>query len=483
MRTKKITSVIVYLLATVFFMMGILLVFLNLWIYGTFGQPTIEQIFFHLFTVRNADSGVVSSFASNVLLPASFYVILFIGFIFLTILIGRKQQFRRFAKILRWAIVPLSLCFFILEVYQFILPFDIKSWIKSRGNPTETTIYESEYKAFKGIEFKEKRNLIVLLLESLEATYTNTEAFNENLLPRLGKNIQKWHHPQLNGTECTITGTVAYLCGLPLKFYYNVENGASSVIPGAPALTDILAENGYTIYTLQGSPLNFAGMNFFWSSHSVLQENSLGKRELQNAGLNKTDRYAVMDKDLYEIAQGIISDCWEKQKQPFALFISTYDTHLSGILDPSCKRKYDDYRDIVLCADTLAGNFIDWIEKQPCSKNTVIVALSDHLAMRNDIFDRFPEKNKRSNLTLFINPVKPLPDVFRTISHFDILPTIVESIGGVIPDGRLALGVSLYNNQPTLIERYGEKLNEQINKPSLLYNSFFEMKKSNEQRK
>lgn len=56
---------------------------------------------------------------------------------------------------------------------------------------------------------------------------------------------------------------------------------------------------------------------------------------------------------------------------------------------------------------------------------------------------------------------------------FDLMPTIIESMGGHIAGGRLGLGTSLFSGQKTLIEQEDfDAFNEHIYAKSKLYESF-----------
>ena len=66
------------------------------------------------------------------------------------------------------------------------------------------------------------------------------------------------------------------------------------------------------------------------------------------------------------------------------------------------------------------------------------------------------------------------PGQKRLFASWDFAPTILESMGAVIPDRRFGLGVSLFADRPTLFEKYGrEKYEEEAPKYSKLYASFF----------
>ena len=51
-------------------------------------------------------------------------------------------------------------------------------------------------------------------------------------------------------------------------------------------------------------------------------------------------------------------------------------------------------------------------------------------------------------------------------------PTTLAAIGAEIEGDRLGLGVNLFSDTPTLLERYGyDKLNSELEKKSVYYNT------------
>ena len=125
----------------------------------------------------------------------------------------------------------------------------------------------------------------------------------------------------------------------------------------------------------------------------------------------------------------------------------------------------------------MAADFIEWLKKQPFFKNISLVVLGDHLVINNALYDKYlqPHQKKRRIFNLFIN--SNYTENINTNRHFsgvDIFPTVLESIGADIPNRRLGLGVSLYDNsQQTLIEVLGKKrLDEELYKKSDRYFDF-----------
>ena len=86
----------------------------------------------------------------------------------------------------------------------------------------------------------------------------------------------------------------------------------------------------------------------------------------------------------------------------------------------------------------------------------------------------------REIYNVFINPALTLDSSAqrRVYAAFDMAPTLLESAGARLPEGRYGLGTSLFRpGQPTLLEAKGVEYYEaEIHKESSLYRSFFQRK-------
>lgn len=331
-----------------------------------------------------------------------------------------------------------------------------------------SNLYEKEYKTFLTLEQKPKRNLIVLFLESMENEYRNYNTDGGNLLPELSEIADNNHYfdnfRQLEYTKATILGQVSALCGLIYKFEFekhNLQNLLNNTLPNAVCVSDVLANVGYNTYFLKGASLDFALTGKFMAQH--------GFKELQ--GLHELSNYAkgndwgVKDSDLYEVAKKKIK--WlAAQKRPFLAVMTTLDMHYPNeYLDKQCLKRFGDRRDIVQCADFMAGEFVRWLQEQDFAENTTIVLMGDHIFVgKNDVY---PDKKERQIFNTIINPVEGLSDKKHQWTTLDMAPTILEAIGVKAPV--FGLGRSLWQNEPTLFEKYGSALDLEFMKNSDFY--------------
>src|SRR5208282_6879460 len=107
----------------------------------------------------------------------------------------------------------------------------------------------------------EKRNLVIVYVESMEQSYADAQAFGKNRIPHLtllqDDNVAFGRFVQVANTGWTIAGMVATMCGIPLKaiglITKNYFDAFNAFLPDAACLGDILKENGYRTEFLQGA--------------------------------------------------------------------------------------------------------------------------------------------------------------------------------------------------------------------------------------
>lgn len=72
-----------------------------------------------------------------------------------------------------------------------------------------------------------------------------------------------------------------------------------------------------------------------------------------------------------------------------------------------------------------------------------------------------------------LNSTLPLPPKERQYSSLDMFPTLLEAMGFSLESRAMGLGKSLYSNEPTLLERYGQKvLDSLLRERSIQYDYF-----------
>ena len=373
-----------------------------------------------------------------------------------------------------WAGNKLRLAVGLLLAGLFIYTFQIDSFIT--GKISTTQIYEKEYISPANINLSPeatKRNLVVLYIESLEADYADADGIN--LIPRLSALAKEnYSFPgfyQLFYTDATISGQAAGMCGLPFKAELDNNNLFSLLnnnLPNARCLPDILKENGYNTYFIKSGSLSFANTAGFVKEHSFDLAEGVDELIRHYPGVTKKaagNDWGIKDSVMYEIAKEKILRLAAENK-PFLVMITTVDTHEpTTFLDPSCPQKFGDKRDIVFCADKMAADFLDWLQKQDFYPETTVLVLGDHISIgKNSVY---PEKTERKIFNMILNPVGGLIAQPHEWTTLDIAPTVLAALG--FDNNGMALGRSLWKKEATLKEKYGQKLDLEFNKNSNFY--------------
>ena len=150
----------------------------------------------------------------------------------------------------------------------------------------------------------------------------------------------------------------------------------------------------------------------------------------------------------------------------------------------SDEEKYKMYNETKKIADSKIGEFINWMKKQDFYENTTIVIVGDHMTMQSNFYE-LNKNYQRTIYNTFINSkVDPIKEKNRLFSTLDMFPTTLASLGVKIEGNKLGLGVNLFSEEETLIEKLGlEYLNEEISKKSNYYDNvitgdtYYKMKK------
>lgn len=372
------------------------------------------------------------------------------------------------------------------------------TWQRIDATPNHSDFYIKEYINPDSVQisFKEKRNLILVFLESMEYNFQdsmNGGNLSENLIPEITEYIKNEQSfipggTQVWGTGWTMADAVAKTCGIPLTLPPSIRTSfkpLKNFLPGATCLTDILADNGYNLAFSQGSNLKFSGMNDFLNTHSLLQAHGLLEHSKNSRVKNDSILFwGINDKLHYDLVKESI-DSLSKLNKPWTMWFFTIDTHSPfGFLDPNCIQnanlpKEKQYPFVVKCASTQLDDFIKWAKKQEWYKNTTIAVMGDHATMASPAAVGFRDTTITHYwLNFFINSAQVTDTYKRNFTSLDFFPTILESIGAEISGRKLGLGRSLYSTEPTLLEIYGmDSLNRALKQKSIEYDYFLYFKK------
>ena len=492
--------------------------FSTLWVRRFFGKVDITQIIFHLrFPVapNGVDIDFIFSFVALALLPSlaislaltypSGTARLFVASyeICARLFLWSKELVRSHSLIARYVFIAL------LSVYGWNYvgkKLKISEFIASnKVHKTYANFYESYYKApdIESIKqsfstIQKPRNLLVIYMESMEATFGSNDArdfavkislpfaeLTQNLNSLASSGISFSHIRQTTGTGWTIAGLISYNCAfpqtwLPFNAGFN-DSVARYFLHSATCLGDVFSALGYEQAFFRGANADFAGSRGFFASHSIPM-NDLSSIEAYAQGFEDyRNDWGVKDSVLFSYVKEYLQEyAAKKDKKPFAFYVLTADTHAPGFVDKAYCDLPTSYANSLHCFDKIVGEFVEWFLQSPLAKDTTLVLLGDHLTMQQRFVQ---DSTSRSIYNAFINPAftkPPTQDLLteRALSHFDITALLLDSIA--IPTRDFGLGRNpLYER--TLLEQLGESsLAAELSKPSRVYERFWEFDSTKE---
>lgn len=511
-KKKKKINILILIRNFIYFL---LLVFLNfaLFIKWKFNNVGFEQLLFTLTNPDGANYDVVNA-------GVTFIGGMTIGVILIIFIIKKIYKFLKISVIFEFGIKSKKInkkikydlfkvtklrqiiSFVVILIVGIMLPIDLIDfdyYVKTQKTVTE--FFENYYVNPNEVEinFKEKRNLIYIYVESLESSTVSIEnggLFEESYTPNLEKmaldniNFSSTDKiggiKQVNNTTWTMAGLVSQTSGIPLKIPIdgNGYDKYSSSLPGAYSLGQVLEKNGYKNYLMIGSDGDYGGRKSYFEQHGKYEVFDYYKAiELKYIEEDYYTWWGYEDKKLFKYAKEKLLELAEND-EPFNFTMLTADTHFTdGYMDEDCEEPFDvTYANAFHCSDNKIYEFIKWIKKQDFYDDTTIVIVGDHLTMQEGFYPAGSDDN-RFVYNVFINSaIDTDNNKGRQFTHFDMYPTTLAAMGAEISGNRLGLGANLFSDEETLLEKLGlEKLNEEIVSKSEFYNknilgdSYYEM--------
>ena len=459
------------------------------WFVTVYGRIGFDSI---LFTLQSSLDGVqsdlVSSFLLRGLLPAVLCTALSCGIL----LALRKLPVRGRVSIFVSLVLSLGLTIFAavdveLTDYVWDMIWRGQLYEDHYADPAEVTVTFPE----------EKRNLVYIMLESMETTYLSEDlggGSDVNLIPELYElaleNTNFSHHDGVggfhatNGASWTIGAIVAQTAGIPLKVPSGIDDwqngyGKDGVfLPGVTSIHNILEEAGYHSTFLCGSDANFGGRKTYYLTHGVDEVYDL--YTARKDGIVPSDYFVwwgMEDKYLFEYAKQELTEI-SQGDEPFAFTMLTVDTHhIGGYQCEYCTDEFEEtYEQSISCSSRQVMEFVEWLRQQPFWDNTTVIITGDHLSMDNGYFQRnVDEDYQRMVYNCILNaPVTTENTKNREYCAVDLFPTTLAALGCTIEGDRLGLGTNLFSDRPTLAEEWGyDKFNSELSKASDYYTEHF----------
>ncbi len=484
-KPKRFWRILATVLLCVLVLAACLCFFSAKWYVDTYGRIGFDAVLFTLTSDLNGvQSGLITEYLLHGALPAALCAAAVCLLLFfpwkkalrVPFLRGRKVQLFPFS---RW--FSAILCLLLSIVLIVCAAFDVELVDYIVSGLQISSLYENAYVEPDSVEItfpEEKRNLIYIVLESMETSYLSTEeggALSYNLIPGLyqlaQENVNFSHNTDVGGfrevpgASWTIGALVAQTSGVPLVTPDDVsdwQNGYGKegvFLPGLTTLFDILSENGYYQALMVGSDANFGGRKTYYSTHGV--DTVYDLYTARSDGIVPSDYFVwwgMEDMYLFEYAKQEILEIAE-QDQPFAFTMLTVDTHhIGGYTCALCEDTYEEsYENAIACSSRQVYAFVQWLMEQDFYENTTIIITGDHCSMDSGYFSRNVDDDYvRHVYNCFINAAaEPSNTENRSFCALDMFPTTLAAIGCTIEGDRLGLGTNLFSDTPTLIERVG----------------------------
>ena len=269
------------------------LLFLNLRLLSVYDEVNVAQFLYHAQTSgEGADGGGA---ADNVLFALGGGAVLTLFLLWLyAVLAGRSSRLHGgwyarycagrlcvFFRLHGGGLAAFLLC---LSCLLFLDSTNVLVYI---GNSlsAESTFIERQYVDPRTVQLTfpaEKRNLIHIYLESMENTFSDTDAgdpITEDYIPELTalarQNTSFSHMDGMGGplpyagTTWTAAALVAQTAGVPIKtpLFEDGFGEENKYLPGATTLGDILDDAGYRQVFLLGSNAEFADKELYFTGH------------------------------------------------------------------------------------------------------------------------------------------------------------------------------------------------------------------------
>lgn len=483
-KSAKIYAIILVFLTS-------LLILATLWVRRDFPTLGFELILFNILSSKEGmDNTVLNVGLRNVFLYPliiTFAVALLAKYLHTHNKLQKLKFFHNFH-------IPLLLTMAFLTVLPISAgALGVFSYMKDIS--TYSGLYEEYYVDPSTVEFtfpEEPKNLIYIVLESMENSFSSTElggTREENVIPNLTnlyfENINFSTGDSLHGfiptvgATWTAGGLSAQLLGVPLILPVDADSDIlDDFLPGAFGLGDILALEGYNQMAVLGSDSSFGNRRDLYVDHGITE--ILDYPEAKERGLIPQDYlsyWGYEDDKLFDYCKMELLRLAELD-EPFFLTALTVDTHFEdGYPCVDCPSHFDDqYSNVISCSDTKIYEFITWIMAQDFYEDTIIVIAGDHLTMDRDYLADIDEDYVRTVYHTILGADESLVKIAstknRTYGTVDLLPTTLASMGITWNGDRLALGTNLYSYTPTLLELLGEEtLGDEIRATSTYYNS------------
>jgi len=304
--------------------------------------------------------------------------------------------------------------------------------------------------------YVQKRNLVILYIESFNTNYTTKGGSHfKNLTPNIDLFIEQsvLFTNYFNAVSPTHNSIISSWCGIFPELGDNYIRENTDYTKSLTCFSDILNSLGYTQKFFFGHGAWYGGINLFLNNHSYEQVTELDQIEKEfPEWLKNRHEWGIQDTDLSRYVIGQVEQVGNNQ--PFNIGVFYINTHPPFFTAPDCPKYVLDntsklHLQSIHCVDHAVGMVLQTLKKRGLMGNTVVVVVGDTPGHDHEK-GKFLSYN-RTLLAVYSPNLKP--GINKTVSYSpDLGPTILEAMG--IPVPQIQSGHSILSSRkdlPTLV--------------------------------
>ena len=294
--------------------------------------------------------------------------------------------------------------------------------------------------------YDQKKNIVILYLESFNSNYTKRGGSNfENLTPNIDSLIENsvFFSNYFNAVTPTHNSMFSSWCGIFPELHDNYVRENPDYTKGLTCFSDILGNLGYSQNFYFGWGAWYGGVTLFLENHNYDRVTELSDIERENPELKKAKhQWGINDTDLSRYVNAQLDQLIKQQ--PFNIGIFYNDTHPPYFTAPDCPKYTLDNKHLqaIHCVDHAVGIFLKSLKKRGILEQTVVVAVGDTPGHDHDK-GQVLYYNK---VLLTISSPDLTPEINETFSYTpDLGPTMLEAMG--IPVKKINSGHSIFSSR------------------------------------
>ena len=285
--------------------------------------------------------------------------------------------------------------------------------------------------------YVQKRNVVILYLESFNTNYTKKGGSHfKDLTPNIDLFIEEsvLFSNYFNAVSPTHNSIFSSWCGIFPELHDNYVRENPDYTKSLTCFSDILNSLGYTQKFFFGHGSWYAGITLFLKNHSYEQVTELSHIEREFPAMVKNKHiWGIQDTDLSRYVIRQLEQV--ENNQPFNIGAFYINTHPPFFTAPDCPKYVLDntsklHLQSIHCVDHAVGMILQTLKKRGLMGNTVVVVVGDTPGHDHEK-GQFLSYN-RTLLAVYSPNLKP--GINKTVSYSpDLGPTILEAMGIPVP--------------------------------------------------